>query len=817
MKRYPVIFLALCFVVGILTDHFFHPALPVSTAIITAAGFSLASLVLRRFSQPATWLVGCAVVFSALATSRQFQKNLQFNHLGNYPNFAQITVAGRLASEVSLKNERFRFDFAIQAVKLDSQWRREKGLVRVTSRMFPTNYQPFCKLILHGNWVQPKAPAYPGGFDYRRYLDSRKIGGLIKLRKDGAIVVELDNESGGVNRMLAHARAKLWHIIQIVTDAETAPILRGLFIGDRDMIDPQIIDVFSQIGIIHVLAISGLHVGFIVLLAYILAAIFRLPRLPRDCFAMLVVWAFAMFAGLKTPVFRAAIMFSVFTFARLRDRSMDGFSLLALSALIVLAINPRELFAVGFQLSFSAVAGILYFYAKLEKLFRSCKFGEFLWQFEAVAAILKCLPLTSGFGGLLAKTGLRFHLLRYFPALFLVTLSAQLGTAPFIFFHFGRFSFISFIANLIVIPGIFLMIIIAVPTFILYSFSPFAAAYVGNAIDAIMHFILNTSIFFASIHGLSIVDFYPHPFYIVVTLLFIICLLEWQKAGLRFVLLFAAFASLNWQIWSQNFSKDDRNIKITVLDIGQGDATAIIFPGKKIMLIDAGPASHRYDAGEKVILPFLRKAGIEQIDMAVISHPHMDHYGGFGFLARKIPVHCAVFADTSYLDKAFRGLVKRMAANGTEIKIVRRGDILEEFAPAIFYVLGPHPAMAKIKRNWNQASLVLKLQYGKCSMLFGGDTELAGEDELLQFGDFLISDLLKTGHHGSRTSSGLPFLQQVRPEWVTISAGAFNKFNHPATEIIERYSQRSIRMARTDFEGALQFATDGLRLWRIVN
>ena len=367
-----------------------------------------------------------------------------------------------------------------------------------------------------------------------------------------------------------------------------------------------------------------------------------------------------------------------------------------------------------------------------------------------------------------------------------------------------------------IVPGIFLIIFIAVVALCLYIISPFAAAFTGNAIDLITRWLLEISKYFASFTALRIVDFFPKIVYILIAVLAIICLLEWRKIRVRFIFACTIFVLLGWHVWHDIHLSPGRRIQITVLDVGQGDATVVSMPDGKTMLIDAGPVSNGWDAGQNVILPFLRKSGIKEIDLAVISHPHLDHFGGFIHLAQQIPIRRAIFADTAYADKNFRRLVRLLQKQETRIAIVRRGHVITDFDPVMIYVLGPHPANAKLTGHWNQASLVLKLQFGNCAFLTGGDTELPGEADLLGFGDFLVSDLLKAGHHGSKTSSGLKFLQKVQPKWVAVSAGAFNKFNHPARQIIERYSQLSIKVARTDLEGALQFATDGQRLWRKV-
>ncbi|MCA9733942.1 MAG: DNA internalization-related competence protein ComEC/Rec2 [Deferribacteres bacterium] len=819
MKRYPVIFVFLCYIIGILLATEIKFEFDLFHLIALVAGLLLLAILLHRLQFLPTFIIGFTVVACGFAAQTCAFKQLEIKLLKSTPNFAQIRLTGFVASDIHLKNSQYRFDFSIQAVELDGEWTSESGIVRVTSKSIPDSLSFGSKVFLQGNWVRPKAPRFPGGFDYRVYLQAKGISGLVKVRKDGALVSlqQRDSKAGVIPVFMAQAREKVWQSLKIITDAQAAPILRGLLIGDRNLIDMEIIDTFSQIGIIHVLAISGLHVGFVVLLAYALGALFQMKRLYKDIFALMIVWGFGLFTGLQTPVFRAAVMFSFYTIARIRDRSMHNFSLLALAGLVILAVNPMEIFMVGFHLSFSAVAGILYFYPKLERLVLRTHLGRFIWDFDILQSIANRYKSHPKLHQLFISRTYSLKVLKFFPALFLVTLAAQLGTAPVMLLHFGRFSFVGFLANLIVIPGVMITVFLAVPILLLFMISPFAAAFAGNLIDQIVGLLLQSSFFLASFSWANIENYYPQSVQVISVFIAFIGFIEWSRKRIRFAAFMSVFFLLNWNIWTKVLDEKRQCVKITMLDVGQGDATLLQFPGNKAMLIDAGPFFPEYDPGKEIILPYLLRQGIRKLDIIVITHPHLDHFGGFLSLVENIPIQRAVFADTSYHDKNFQKLVHDLQANGTEIQIVQRGDILTLFNPAIIYVMGPAPEKAKIDRNWNDASLVLRLRYGNSAALFTGDTESAGEFELQKYGDFLVSNLLKAGHHGSRTSSEPSFLQMVKPHWVTISAGAFNKFGHPAQESIDNYTELNVAIARTDNDGALQFATDGRTLWRLID
>jgi competence protein ComEC len=266
-------------------------------------------------------------------------------------------------------------------------------------------------------------------------------------------------------------------------------------------------------------------------------------------------------------------------------------------------------------------------------------------------------------------------------------------------------------------------------------------------------------------------------------------------------------------------ARQERNaLTLTAIDVGEGDALLIEFPNKKQVLLDAGPKTFSYDAGERVIAPFLKRQGITNLDAIIISHPHSDHIGGIQYLLEHFPVAQLIQSERSSNSRQYKEMHAVAAQRGVKIHTVKSGDALPFDSTARMLVL--HPCWARDSTmNFNNSSLVLKVLYGSSSFLLMGDAEGEAEEKLIgRFDALLDSDVLKVGHHGSITSTSDTLLQQVSPTIAIVSVGRYNKFNHPSLEVIDKLKRQRIETKRTDEEGAVILRSDGRKVqivdWR---
>jgi len=583
----------------------------------------------------------------------------------------------------------------------------------------------------------------------------------------------------------------------------TAGIFKALVLGEQGDIPEEVKEHFIVTGIAHLLAISGDHLGIVALLSFSLL----IWILKRSEFLLLTIdvkkWAAALtlpclllytfIAGGGISVIRATIMVITFFLSILFNRERNLLHTLALAAFLILIFSPPSLFDVSFQLSFIAVLSILYL---VPRILKSLKWEDIFF-----------LPNISW----------KKNILKYILLSFLVTGVAILGTAPLVALHFNRFSLIGFFTNLFFIPwvGFIIVPLSLIASLFSFFFSPLAILliHINNWIALIL---LKVVAFFASIPHASLFVSTPIVFEIILFYLLLFSVIHLQK-GKKIRYLFVGLCLVfvfDLTFWNlkDSFQKD---LRLTFIDVGQGDSILIEFPRGKKMLIDGGGLyEDHFDIGKNVIAPFLWKKKIRKIDTLVLTHPDPDHLKGLNFIASQFSI--GQFWDNGSQTESEPYLQLREILNEKEIQTQ---SIYEETPPQIvngvaISFLNP-PAPNKIQRrdrnlwNLNNSSLVMKLRFKNVSILLTGDIEKEAEEQILKKGFPLKADILKIPHHGSSSSSSPLFLNKVNPTYAILSVGERNIGKLPHPEVLRRYEQLGSRIFRTDRHGAITVVTDG--------
>ncbi len=633
----------------------------------------------------------------------------------------------------------------------------------------------------------------PGEFSYREYLALNNIYGTITVVGYSNVTISPERTTNPFfEYIIFPSKEFVSKTIRSAMTGDEANFLTGLLLGDRTDLSAEIKNAFMNTGTIHVLAVSGSHVVLVAEIIFVVVGLLRFTGKPKYLLAIIFLLYYMYLTGATPSVVRATLMVILMYIGKLYEERTDVYNLLGASAVIILLLEPKQLFDVGFQLSFSAVFSIVYFYPKLNSAVP--KFPESIDKYKALSTVWQ---------------------------LFAVSLAAQIGTLPFTAYYFGKVSIVSLFANLIVVPLVEIIVTVGLSGAILGIASMWIASCfseVNSVISVITlwfvkwaeqvpYAIVNTATF-----GLKETIFYSA----VIGILFNIGNRDIQKR-----LIFISIVAANCFLFLSLFDHEVKRLKVTFLDVGQGDGAVIQFPSGETVVVDAGPKTPGVDAGERTVAPFLRRSGISQIDAIITSHPHADHLGGVPFLMRNFSVHTTIDADQraqSNLFTDYEQLEQKC------VQITARAGMILNYGGARLYVL--HPTQRFIDTDssngysdLNQSSVVFKLQYGTTSILFTGDAETEAEEQLVDvYGDFLRSDLLKAGHHGSSTSSSEMFVSAVQPRDVVVSVAKFNKFRHPSKKVISRFHQHQIVVHRTDEEGAVIFESDGEELhvvsWR---
>jgi competence protein ComEC len=392
----------------------------------------------------------------------------------------------------------------------------------------------------------------------------------------------------------------------------------------------------------------------------------------------------------------------------------------------------------------------------------------------------------------------------------------MLGSAPLTAFHFNQVSVVGVLANLLIVPLLgSAAVILGLSAAGLFLLHPILAL----PVLACAGLVTQGGMWLTQmIGGWSFSAFTVVTPTLLELLLLYSCLacgffsIAW--AGMRVVTLaralffvsFVAFLTdcLLW-VHSRYFHRD---LRITFLDIGQGDAAVVELPGSQVMVIDGGGfASEEFDAGEAILAPFLWSRKIGRVDILVMSHPQLDHYGGLTFIAEQFAPRELWFNGERASIKRFSRLWTSLERVGATFRILCREtpriDLMEVQAQIL------HPPCHYTGLDTNNASLVLRLSHGVIDILFTGDLEAEGEQLLLTHESAIASEILKAPHHGSRTSSTPAFVSMIAPQVVVASLGYHNRFGFPAAEIVQRYEQGGTRFLRTDQDGAVTVVSDG--------
>jgi len=721
------------------------------------------------------------------------------------------------------------------------------------------------RVRLLGHLRNPRIFRNPGSIDLEALLERQgyDAAGAVK----SPLLIEHLGE-GGRNPLLAALyglRSRALAALIGNLDQPAKGILAAALLGNRYFLTKQTGELFREGGTYHMLVISGLHIGVIAAVVLLLAGAASRRRSVRFAITISVIWAYAVMVGAQPAVTRAAVMLTIVLIGRIIFRESAGANSVAASAIVLLVWNPGDLFNPAFQLSILTVLTIVVmivpFYLRLQRIGR--------WRPTAstpyppnVAGLVRLIGETlywdeAGFRAEMRESPVRFRLKKFglarllgrvrlqraMSVIFVTMLTAtgiQIGLLPLMVGLFHRVSIISPLAN--VVEGLFMLALMAAGAVFLIAQAVIgpSSRRLAPAIDLLGETILGIG---EPLQAWSWVSIRPPDFgeaagwlyagYFAGLIVLAVALNEWNPlAGFRKRGRFSAFAIasglisaaiLGIVLVSHPFPHryDEGRLSVTFLDVGQGDSMLISFPKGKLMLLDSGgrvayrnasteddPAQQfeedRLGVAEAALLPHLWFRGIGKIDWIVASHGDADHIEAFDELIEAMRVGAAWYGkDTSADGNAFLDAVSR---EGIPLRRIGRGDRFEIDGVGI-EILWPDPASERLSEN--DRSLVLRLRYGRRSILLTGDIEASAETRLAEIGDGLRADVLKTPHHGSKTSSTTPFLDAVRPHHAIISAGRPSPFGHPHPVILDRLESRRIRIWETGRCGAVTASTDG--------
>lgn len=644
-------------------------------------------------------------------------------------------------------------------------------------------------LLLRGKLKDVRGYRNPGLFNYAKYVSRMGVRARIGIAK------REDIEKIGVEGIIPLRKFYRWRerirvLLKGSLSKSSSAILQTMIIGAKGALNEEIRDKFTAAGVAHILSISGAHLGFIAFFIYFLIR-YSILYLPVNILSRLTMFAlpsriaalgtlppvglYTLLSGGKIATVRAMIMVLIYFSAFCIERDNDSLNALVVAAFIVLLWDPHALFDISFQLSYMAVLSMILIIKKLNKGDNKDNRRD--------TVTMRCWFKVKSF--------------------MFLTLGATIFTAPIGAHYFNQVTWVGVLANMIVVPYVGFLVLPA------GFFSSFISVLFGTErlfLASLNEILLKGLVlivgWFASLPG-SIFHI-PSPSILTVLLIYAILLVfflphrKWIKKGFSISLsILVLYSCLHlFLAWKRDV------MRVSFLDVGQGDSVLIEFPGGEVMLIDGGGTfSDTFDTGRSIIAPFLWNRGIRKIGYLVSTHPQLDHVEGLSYIVKNFRVG-EVWTDgiSTSASSLFDTLVEKKDLKKV---IVRYGMKERIIGDCLFKFLNPSEESYSDSWKINDLSIVMHITCGDVSFLFPGDIEMRAIKTIMARDYDLKSTVLKVPHHGSRSSLEWNFIRAVRPSVAVISAGHLNAYNHPSPLVVEAYERIGASIYRTDRDGAV--------------
>lgn len=630
------------------------------------------------------------------------------------------------------------------------------------------------KVIVDGTKIQLSYTKNEGCFNYKTYLKSRGIYNLVEAE---SIIKSKNEVRNYFLKFIEFIRKRIRASFYGYLSNENSEICIALVIGEKDNIDENTTATFSEAGLSHIIAISGMHTVYV---AYI-ALVFKNVIGKRKSYMLVIIilFIFCNLAYNSDSVFRASTMLSLFYLAKVLYRKSDSISNLFFAALICLIKRAFSIFNPGFILSIAGTFGIITMYEQTNDGGKSKIRTYIKNQIKlGMAANIILIPI-------IAKMYNKISLLFLLSSPIINYIMSILMPIVFIF------SILSLFSN--IFPTIIMKLVALIVSFI------------TNVLLWIARFFQKISILNIQIATPSVVTIFVY--YLILYLVFIYRknkIVKIKKAIRNIVCIYICIC-----LCTEIFYRFDRNLKIYFIDVGQGDCTLIQTPQKHIILIDGGggeDGKENEKVGDNIVIPFLLNKAIQRIDYMIISHFDSDHVGGLLTVLERMKVKNVIISKQGISCDNFERFKLIVEQRKINIIVVEQGNKIRIESNLYFDILWPGKNL--INDNvLNNNSIVCKLCYKNFSMLFTGDIEAIAERDIINYygekSRALNATCLKAGHHGSKTSSTNEFLQMIKPTCVVIGVGINNKFGHPNEKVVQSYKDNGASVYRTDKDGEI--------------
>ncbi|MDQ0231572.1 DNA internalization-related competence protein ComEC/Rec2 [Metabacillus malikii] len=753
-----LIFLVIAACFGILTCKYqFHPLL-----VMTTLSFLLL-LFIKKFYNLCLFCFITTVLFGIIYlfiddNNRTLLQQGDYSDVGVVASIPKVDGDLLRAEIVISSKEKVTITYIIQSY--EEKVKLKKLMVGMTCQF-------------EGELVKPKSRTMPNAFDYRQYLYEHHIHWQYIVDK----LVACKSSSNNINILLKNWRKAGLDFIEKHFPSDSIGVVQALLFGERSLLEEDVETAYQELGIVHLLAISGLHVGILTSGVYFIFIYSGLTHENARRLLLVILPIYVIVTGVSPSVTRASFMAILYIVFKLLKKNVSSLDVISITCLALLIINPYYLFHIGFQLSYIVTYSLLLSFRILSKLSN------------------------------------------FISKLIVISLIAQLGAMPILLFHFYEVSLISIPMNMLFVPLYsYIILPIAIFSTVCTLLSQDFGNYIIYVFDEILQFSHHLALFASSLPYTTLTTGRPH-----IIILLLLCF-----TTLTFLLIFEGNKDKVKAIFSFNLiiivlivqlvlPYLNPSGKVLFMDVGQGDAIFIQLPHNKgNYLIDTGGKlsfpkeewqlrKSSFSIAKNVVVPYLKSQGITKLNGLFLTHGDFDHVGETLELMEGVEIE-KLFVPKGFIRGDLEGeIINKAMDKNIKIRVLSRGDILS-LHHITFYILSPN----QLTNNKNEDSLVLYCVIGGVKWLFTGDAEEEAEKSIISHYPRLDVDVLKLGHHGSKGSTIPELLDHIKPKIAVVSAGFNNRYQHPHKEVLERLKERNIKLFRTDLQGGILFEYTGL-------
>ncbi|ATP41207.1 DNA internalization-related competence protein ComEC/Rec2 [Solibacillus sp. R5-41] len=621
------------------------------------------------------------------------------------------------------------------------------------------------QFLVVGEQVEPSLPAHKYGFSMNRYLQSKNARGIVEISSFKYV-----GETRHFLQPIYEQRFRVKEHISLHFPESLVAEAQALIIGLQENVDEELTRAYQKLGITHLFAISGLHVGLVSWLFFQMLLRFRIRREMASIILLLILPLYAMMAGGAPSVWRAVNVVELVMLAHFLRVRIPIDDALSMSMIAFLCIEPGAIFQVGFQLSYLATYSLIYSSRILSR------YSSWLMQS------------------------------------FLITFVCQLLVYPLLLLQFFEISLSSFFVNIIFVPLFSFVILPANLLLLVLTFLPLPISTVVFSLYEPLRIGLTELIF---IFQQPIMQMWnpgkPSLFWFILLYCSVLSAFYLLDCRAKFIKIAGVILIPAILFHSQLYLHPD--LKIAFVNVGQGDCIVIELPYRKqVIVIDSGGVlrfdqeawqmrQQPFEVGRQVVVPYLKGRGIQKIDTFILTHADADHVEGAEEILSEIIMKEVHVTPNSIAKPVMNDFIEELMPKNMVLKEQIAGYFWEE-AGVHFRYLWPQ----ETEYEGNNDSLVLLVQKGDFRALFTGDLEKEGEQALVKHYPQILQNitLLKAGHHGSKTSSIEEFVQLTNPQLTIFMAGENNRYRHPHPEVVERFEAQGIPFFTTGYDGTVE-------------